>query len=294
MSNTQTLDSVSPGTPPTDGAPSAAGVAQTAGQRLRQAREAKGLTREDIAQAIKYTPRQIDALEADNAAALPPPAMVRGMIRSYVKHLGQKPEDFIAPAHPTDSPRSAAVTVPTIAIPFSAKSKTSHRLAWALFGLVLLAVAAFFIEQHLDARGRIADAIAATTSGAATTPGGSTAVATQVPVTPTSSAIEPAAANDAPPGIKPAPLTGEMRPTVAGQKRIELQFQRDSWVEVRGAEGQILHNRLNLAGSTVNIEERPPFKLIIGAASGVRLRFEGQPIDLVPFSQVDVARVALE
>jgi hypothetical protein len=33
---------------------------------------------------------------------------------------------------------------------------------------------------------------------------------------------------------------------------------------------------------------------VIGAASGVKAEWNGQPVDLVPFTKVDVARLTLE
>jgi cytoskeleton protein RodZ len=59
----------------------------TVGARLKAAREAAKLTHHDIAQALKFSPRQIAALEADDYAALPGATIVRGFVRNYARLL---------------------------------------------------------------------------------------------------------------------------------------------------------------------------------------------------------------
>ena len=58
------------------------------GVRLRRAREARGESVHEAAFAIKLSPRQIEALENDDFAALPGMAFVRGFARNYARYLG--------------------------------------------------------------------------------------------------------------------------------------------------------------------------------------------------------------
>ena len=60
----------------------------TATSSLRALRLASNLTVEDIAARIKYTPRQIDALEAGRFEDLPRGLALRGMVRSYARLMG--------------------------------------------------------------------------------------------------------------------------------------------------------------------------------------------------------------
>ena len=57
------------------------------GGALRTARENQGLAIQDIASRLRLSPKQIEAIEADNFAALPEPTIVRGFIRNYAKQL---------------------------------------------------------------------------------------------------------------------------------------------------------------------------------------------------------------
>ena len=54
---------------------------------LREARERLGLSVADVAAQIKFAPRQIEALEADDFKHLPEAAFLRGFVRSYAKIL---------------------------------------------------------------------------------------------------------------------------------------------------------------------------------------------------------------
>lgn len=62
-------------------------AAASLGKTLREAREHLGLSVADVANQIKFAPRQIEALEADDFQHLPEAAFLRGFIRSYAKIL---------------------------------------------------------------------------------------------------------------------------------------------------------------------------------------------------------------
>ena len=62
-------------------------VAPSVGQQLRAAREARGLTADDVAKAIKLSFRQVKALEADDWPNLPGKTIIRGFVRNYARLL---------------------------------------------------------------------------------------------------------------------------------------------------------------------------------------------------------------
>ena len=71
-----------------------AAPAMTPWQRLREAREAAGLSVVDVAHHLKLTPRQVEAMEAGDLAHLPGPAFARGFIRNYARLLHLDPVIF--------------------------------------------------------------------------------------------------------------------------------------------------------------------------------------------------------
>jgi cytoskeleton protein RodZ len=65
----------------------AALVSLDVGQQLRAAREARNMSLAEAAQSLKLAPRQVEALEAEDWAALPGNTMIRGFVRNYARLL---------------------------------------------------------------------------------------------------------------------------------------------------------------------------------------------------------------
>jgi cytoskeleton protein RodZ len=87
--------------------------------------------------------------------------------------------------------------------------------------------------------------------------------------------------------------TGSADATAPGVHRAELEFLGESWVEIRDADGKVLHSQLNARGSTVRIEGKAPLSFVIGNAQYARLRYDGRSVDLAPYIRVSVARFTL-
>jgi cytoskeleton protein RodZ len=75
---------------------------------------------------------------------------------------------------------------------------------------------------------------------------------------------------------------------------IRMTFSRESWVEVRDRDGNVIFGQLNPEGSIRVVRGQPPFSLVVGNASGVSLTYNGKTVDLTPHTRTDVARLTLE
>ena len=64
----------------------------TLGETLRQARLNKGVSLADAARETRIRGAYLEALEAEDAAALPPPVYARGFLRTYAEYLGLNPQ----------------------------------------------------------------------------------------------------------------------------------------------------------------------------------------------------------
>ena len=64
------------------------GVAMTAGERLRQAREAAGLSLEEIATSTRIPTRHLESLEAGDFSRLPAPTYSIGFAKNYAAAVG--------------------------------------------------------------------------------------------------------------------------------------------------------------------------------------------------------------
>ena len=58
--------------------------------------------------------------------------------------------------------------------------------------------------------------------------------------------------------------------------------------------GRTLISSLNPAGSERTLRGQPPFEIVIGNAAAVKLTYDGKPVDLRPYTKVQVARFTLK
>lgn len=81
-----------------------------------------------------------------------------------------------------------------------------------------------------------------------------------------------------------APASEEAEATVNDQavsnNIIELTFNEQSWTEIFDATNQRVFVGLQTPGTTTTVEGQPPFRLTVGNATGVELRYQGELVDL--------------
>src|SRR6266851_3476036 len=85
------------------------------GAYLRQLRETRGVSLEEIARVTRVGSSYLHALEGDDFAALPESVFTRGFVRAYCQALGEAPDEALAlydgrsevpaPAPPAARPR---------------------------------------------------------------------------------------------------------------------------------------------------------------------------------------------
>ena len=85
----------------------------------------------------------------------------------------------------------------------------------------------------------------------------------------------------------------EQEPLADDGHDLGISTSADSWVEIVDGDGTRLEMDLIRAGNTREYHGEGPFEVMIGRASSVVLTFDGDPVDLVPYSRGDVARLTL-
>lgn len=245
------------------------------GAMLTRARVERALGVAEVAERLKYGARQIEALEADDYARLPGNTFMRGMIRGYARLLEIDPAPALRALERRNIPAQVTVDLRTKRIPFPDGNRRATRLYLGLSVGVLMVIAAVLYEWRSGGEAPV--------PVAAIAPQGVRLVA---PVQ------EPAATSESNPAEAPVaavlPLPGDSR------KRIELEFQRESWVEIKERSGRTLHLQLNAAGTRQVVEGTPPFSIVIGNAANVRLMYNDSPVDLKPYVKIEVARLTLD
>jgi cytoskeleton protein RodZ len=105
----------------------------SAGSHLHALREQHGVSLEELAQATRINPRFLEALEADDFAALPAGPFAKGFIRSYCQALresAERPLALYAAASAASAPRRETAAPP----------RGKRSLAPVLVSLVLLVI----------------------------------------------------------------------------------------------------------------------------------------------------------
>ncbi|OFZ65734.1 MAG: hypothetical protein A2V79_12090 [Betaproteobacteria bacterium RBG_16_56_24] len=122
--------------------------AKMPGTTLREARERLGLSVADVANQIKFAPRQIEALEADDFKQLQGATFLRGFVRSYAKilHLDAQP---LLEQLPVDKPVPQQLTPASVNMPFpSMLTSRQQNLVWSVAALLIAVIVVAFGLWH--------------------------------------------------------------------------------------------------------------------------------------------------
>lgn len=252
----------------------------TPGSVLRRAREARGQSIADVVQVIRFSARQIGALERDDYASLPGSTAVRGLVRNYAKFLKLDAEPLLAQLDPAVPVPEADVRPPANmgeAEQPGLAERIPARLIAAGIAIVVLALAGYWYASQPGDGNPTSRARSQTDSSAAVAPG-----AVVAPVPAVVAENEPASAGSSSSAAPPPP----------GALRVE--FDDRSWIEIRDATQKIVFVGEYPAGTRQNVEGKAPYQIWIGKASGVRLFMDERSIDLKPHIREEVARFTLE
>ncbi|WLH23182.1 helix-turn-helix domain-containing protein [Pseudomonas sp. FP215] len=111
----------------------------------------------------------------------------------------------------------------------------------------------------------------------------------QAPVVPTPAPATPAPAAPAAPAMSP-PTTPAL---IAGDGRVQITFIADCWTQVTDGNGKVLFSGLKRKGDTLDQGGKPPLTLRLGFARGAQVAYNGQPVDVAPFTSGETARLKL-
>lgn len=268
------------------------------GVELKQAREARGLSVEDVAQQLKFAPRQIESLEAERFDRLPGPTIARGMVRNYARLLKLEPEPLLERMSPrvvpAEDPAQLAARFKQ-PVPFSDSGRRSTLLyAGFSVGVLLLAGVVVYQWQHERAAPEfVAPAQPQRPAPEATRVEQPPAVVAKAEPKPE---VEKPKPEPEKPKIEAEPKVEaeKPKPVPPGMQRLVFRLENEAWLEVRDGAGRLLVSSLNPAGTERAVSGRPPFELVIGNASGVTLTQNGRPVDIKPYIKVEVARFTLK
>ncbi|MFK9006943.1 RodZ domain-containing protein [Pseudomonas pergaminensis] len=119
------------------------------------------------------------------------------------------------------------------------------------------------------------------------------------PAAPVAQAHTPAAPAQVPATTAPAaPAAPAISPPttpalIAGDGRVQITFIADCWTQVTDGNGKVLFSGLKRKGDTLDQGGKPPLTLRLGFARGAQVAYNGQPVDVAPFTSGETARLKL-
>jgi cytoskeleton protein RodZ len=300
---------------PMDAGAAASAASAGPGARLRAAREAAGLSLDQVAQQLKLAPRQVKALEDESFGELPGRTFSRGFVRNYARLLHLDAGDLLA--HLPDAAQAPALESPTLhstgtmmaELPSSSAPKVGFS-RW-LIPLILIAciVGAAAYEWYRGGLNNVEPARPAAgtadrgaqDSASLASPAGTPSVALSNPLTSAPASAPPAAERDAAAVDADSTIVAAAAPDSAAPASsmasdsppLILTYQGPSWTEIRDGSGQLVVSRLVAPGSVEPVKGAPPFDVVLGNAPAVTVAYRGKSVDLLPYTRQNVAHFTL-
>ena len=121
-------------------------MAEPIGERLREARRARGLTVEAASDATKIRARYLRALEAEDWDAMPAPAYARGFLRTYSTYLGLDADAVVESyRRATEAAPAEAPTAPEPPPPLAAGGWRATAFPWRIAAAAAVAAVIIFL-----------------------------------------------------------------------------------------------------------------------------------------------------
>ena len=233
------------------------------GPRLREAREARGVSLREIASATKISVGALEALERNDLSRLPGGIFGRSFVRAYALEIGLDPDvtlqEFLV-EYDRQHQAAAVKATPEVTADDRAFLERQRRAArWLKAGLVVvfLGGVAAAVNWRLGSRARTAEAHAKAAADAAAPPSSPSAPAT-------SSAAPP-------PASMPPPATANSTQVV-----VRLEATADCWVRA-AVDGTVVFERVLGAGESHEMAPGEDVTLQVGNAGVIRWSINGRP-----------------
>jgi cytoskeletal protein RodZ len=226
------------------------GAPEALGERLRAAREARGLSLSDVADQIRIRSVYLAAIEEESWNAIGAPVYIRGFIRTYARFVGLDPEEAVA-AFNRIQPASGSPQA--LAAREAAREEAGRRgsvLIWIAATVAVLLIAFVVYNELTMRRPQVAASLAS--------PPASAIPASAIP---TPAAATPTPAPAGPPG---------------GANSIALVLTAPSWLRVT-VDGSVSMEGTFPAGTSKTFRGKSAL-VRIGNAGGVEVYVDGKNV----------------
>jgi cytoskeleton protein RodZ len=283
-----------------------AGLSQTAGQMLKQARLDAGLHIAALAVSLRVPVKRIEALENGQMDLLPDMVFVRALTSSICQALKIDAQPILDKLPKAALPRLNRDDV-AINTPIGANNTRNNVWIFSiltsplLLGVLFLCVAAAGVYFWPKSTAVVAVPVA-TSSKAVIDVGVSQAKEIQVAnesvvASSLTSSVGSNANANAPVSV---PVNGDtanapkvdsvVKASLDTDNIVTFKASGETWVEVKSASGTSLFKKLLNAGETAETSGAVPMTVIVGRADVTQVEVRGKSINLVPIAKINVAR----
>ncbi|MCC4604992.1 RodZ domain-containing protein [Xanthomonas campestris] len=257
------------------------------GQHLREAREAAGLSVDEVAGKLRMPAHVVRSLEQEDWQRLGAPVFVRGQLRSYARLLQVDLQPLLqqatlAPVEPvklvshTHTPRARRIF-----------ESTARKAMYVVITGVFAVPVWYATRSHLD--GKAPSTVSLDSMPVASKAGNPAATAAQPAATPREQPAPYIASMTPVPRATPASET----PAPAAGGGLSLSFSGDSWVQILAPDGTAVEKALIRAGEHRSYSPGQVGRIVLGNASAVEVQQGGSIVDVKPFQRANVARFAV-
>lgn len=251
------------------------------GEFLRQQREGKNISIEELATRTRIGVRFIKLIEENQFDQLPNPVSAKGFLRSYARCLGLEEAAILSRFSQTvQSPETSAASGTEEKVPSYIQRKQPDRLPFPLWAalavvgvIVLFLVLAFLMPKNKEVA----------------PPPPPEEILSDEPVPPEPSPIPPppegggVSSSEPPSSPSPAPTpSSAANPPPPSQESfiplvLLIEAVEPSWVHAT-LDGTEIKEALLQAGESIRWEAKEKFALTVGNAGGVRLFLDGREL----------------
>lgn len=304
------------------------------GHRLRSLREAQNLDISRVSVLLHLKEDKVMALEADDYASLPGPVFIQGYLRNYARLLGVPVEPILKAyhiAHPGSS-KMSELKIAQVSHEVRSGHTLVRLVTWAIvLGLIVLSVVWWrgYLqwplqssmvpeEESVGATGPLQSdeeideqkfpVVEVNEDGSVTLglpqPSGQTPeVATESNSQSADSSqdqLDPPKPSSTVASVTPdseqrtATEAAPTQPEAGGSQQVVVEFTGTSWTKIEDSSGTFKVEGSSSAGSRRILQGVPPYRMVLGNASAVRILVNGREFDLTPFSRGNVARFTLD
>jgi cytoskeleton protein RodZ len=278
------------------------------GEKLRQARESRKITLQEIADTTKIGTRSLQALESDRFDQLPGGIFNKGFVRSYARFVGLDEDKTVAEYVAAAKAAAPDVDLLTMSAQSVTEKEKAERQSWSPNGATVVGVLAIIVavgmgalwlnERRKDARetaaqGRTENSMSTTAPQSTPAPTAPTATTdpnagTVQPTTPNGTQPEVQGATqgvpqNAAPNPAPAPVvtkTEQASKESGAPVEISISATEKAWISVRSDGKNVESITLDpdkADARTRSYSAKEKLLLVVGNPAGLSITYNGKP-----------------